>query len=137
MNRPLGQRDEFNHPLNKRHSTFLPLEGSSALFHPKFALVMEYTTWLWNAHFPALLELLAQAAQATLSAQVGESLRYGLHGADDEAGLWVEYPFPAGAGLYARFALDNDDRDVVHVALSAPPDLCEKVRLLSLEEAFE
>ena len=98
---------------------------------------MGYTTWLWKARFPALLELLAQAAQAPLPAQAGESLRYGLHGTDHEAGLWLEYPFPPGAVLRARFALGNDDRDIMHVALSVPPDLFAEVRLLSLEETFE
>ena len=98
---------------------------------------MEYTSWLWKAHFPALLELLAHAAPAPLSAQVGEVLRYGLHGTDYDAGLWAEYPFPEGAVLRARFALDPDDRDIMHVALSVPPDLREKVRRLSLEETFD
>jgi len=83
------------------------------------------------------LELLAQAAQAPLPAQAGESLRYGLHGTDYEAGQWVEYPFPPGAVLRARFALDNDDRDILHVALLVPPDLCEKVSLFSLKETPE
>jgi len=98
---------------------------------------MEYTNWLWKAHFPALLELLAQAAQAPLPAQAGESLRYGLHSTDYDAGMWVEYPFPTEAVLRARFALDNDDRDILHVVLSVPPDLCEKVSLLSLKETPE
>jgi hypothetical protein len=121
--------------MNKEHSTSLPLEVSSnALFHPTLAFVMEYANWLWKAHFSALLELLAQAVQVPLPAQAGESLRYSLHGTDYEAGLWVEYPFPAGAQLRARFALDNDDRDIMHVALSVPPDLCKKVSLLSLKE---
>jgi hypothetical protein len=51
---------------------------------------MEYTNWLWKSHFPALLELLAQAARAPLPAQAGETLRYGLHGTNYDAGLWVD-----------------------------------------------
>jgi hypothetical protein len=98
---------------------------------------MEYTNWLWKSHFPALLELLAQAARAPLPAQAGETLRYGLHGTNYDAGLWVDYPFAPGAVLRARFALDDDDRDVMHVSLSVPSDLCEKVSLLSLKETFE
>jgi hypothetical protein len=99
--------------------------------------VIEYTSWLWKSRFPALLELLVQAAQAPLPAQVSESLRYDLHGSDYDAGLWIEYPLPAGAALRARFALDHDDRDIMHVALSAPPELCERVNLLSLKEVPE
>ena len=131
--------DYDNHRfLELGHSTYLPLEESSgAVFYPKFAFVMEYTNWLWKARFSALLELLAQAAQAPLPAQAGESLRYGLHGTDHDAGLWVEYPFTPGTALQARFALDKDDRDVMHVELSVPPDLCEKVSLLSLKEMPE
>ena len=98
---------------------------------------MEYINWLRKDHFSALLDLLAQAAQAPLPAQESESLRYGLHGTDHDAGLWVEYPFPPGTALRARFALDNDDRDVMHVALSVPPDLCEKVSLLSLKKTTD
>lgn len=80
---------------------------------------------------------MAHEAQAPLPAQADESLRYGLHGTDHDAGLWVEYPFPSGTVLRARFALDNDDRDVMFVDLSVPPDLCEKVDLLSRKEPFE
>jgi hypothetical protein len=98
---------------------------------------MEYTSWLWKARFPALLDLLARAAPAPLPPHAGESLRYDLHSTDSDAGRWLEYPFPAGAALRARFALDPDDRDVLHVALALPPDLCEQVRRLSLEETAD
>ncbi|TGD76795.1 hypothetical protein [Hymenobacter wooponensis] len=98
---------------------------------------MEYTNWMWKAHLPALFELLAQAARAPLPMQAGESLRYSLHSTDHATGLWVDYPFPPVSALRARFALDADDRDILHVSLFAPPDLCEKARVLSLEESLE
>jgi hypothetical protein len=97
---------------------------------------MEYTHWIWRAHLPALLKLLAQAAQAPLRAQDEELLRYALHGTDSEAGQWADYPVPAGAALRARLALDPDDRDVLHVALFGPSSLCEKVQCLSLKKPF-
>lgn len=55
---------------------------------------------------------------------------------DSKTGQWADYPFPPAAALRARLALDPDDRDVLHVDLSGPSDLCEKVQLLSLEEPF-
>ncbi len=91
---------------------------------------------MWSAHLPALLELLAQTEQAPLPAQAVESLRYSLHGTDQEAGQWVEYPFSPTTALRARLALDPEDRDIMHLDLSLPPALCEKIELLSLEPPF-
>jgi hypothetical protein len=97
---------------------------------------MEHACWILKAHLPALLRLLAQAAQAPLPAEATDALGYAVHGTDADAGLWADYPFPPTSPWRARLALDADDRDVLHLALSLPTDLCNRVDLLALESPF-
>jgi hypothetical protein len=96
---------------------------------------MEYTFWVWKDKLSAVMTMLSLVAGASWGAEAWEEVRYALQGTSNEVSRWVNYTFPPTSEVHLRLALDEDDTDLVHLALTAPPDLFSQIKLVAAIQA--
>jgi hypothetical protein len=96
---------------------------------------MEYTFWVWKDKLSAVMTMLSLVAGASWGAKAWEEVRYVLQGTSNEASRWTNYTFPPTSEVHLRLALDEDDTDLVHLALTAPPDLLSQIKLVAAIQA--
>ncbi|MGY2134887.1 hypothetical protein ACW9KT_21835 [Hymenobacter sp. HD11105] len=96
---------------------------------------MDYRFWIWKHKLPAVLTMVALVAQASLSEEAVDDLRYRLGGTADGLTDWVDFTFPEASHVQLRLCLDEDDTDIVHLAIRAPADLYDRLQLIDAIQA--
>ncbi|MDF7815206.1 hypothetical protein P1X16_27745 [Hymenobacter sp. YC55] len=98
---------------------------------------MNYGFWIWKQKLTAVLTMLALAVDTSLGEEEIEAINYSLLGTNEGRPEWAEYIFDSTSRLQLQLALDEDDPEMVHLVVTGPVEIWERLKLIdAIQAAF-